>query len=69
MTIGNLVAIQQKNLKRLVAYSSIGQVGYMLVVIAAIGYGDAEVGRQRFDHACSCTSSATSCRPSRSSPP
>ncbi len=45
MTGGNLMAIQQSNLKRLVAYSSIGQVGYMLVVIAAIGYGDAEVGR------------------------
>ncbi|MCC7366619.1 MAG: NADH-quinone oxidoreductase subunit N [Dehalococcoidia bacterium] len=45
MLIGNLVAIQQTNLKRLVAYSSIGQVGYMLIVIAAIGYGDAEVGR------------------------
>ena len=38
------IAIQQKSLKRLVAYSSIGQVGYMLVVIAAIGYGDAKVG-------------------------
>lgn len=45
MTAGNLLAIQQQNLKRLVAYSSIGQVGYMLVVIAAIGYGDAELGR------------------------
>ncbi len=41
MTAGNLIAIQQTNLKRLVAYSSIGQVGYMLVAIAAIGYGDA----------------------------
>ena len=41
MTAGNLLAIQQTNLKRLVAYSSIGQVGYMLVAIAAIGYGDA----------------------------
>ncbi|MCY3602233.1 MAG: NADH-quinone oxidoreductase subunit N, partial [Chloroflexi bacterium] len=41
MTAGNLLAIQQSNLKRLVAYSSIGQVGYMLVAIAAIGYGDA----------------------------
>ena len=40
MTLGNLVAIQQSSLKRLVAYSSIGQVGYMLVVIAAIGYAD-----------------------------
>ncbi len=45
MVLGNVLAIQQKSLKRLIAYSSIGQVGYMLVVIAAIGYGDAEVGR------------------------
>jgi len=44
MTVGNLIAIQQKNLKRLVAYSSIGQVGYMLITIAALGYGDAQVG-------------------------
>ncbi len=45
MTAGNLIAIQQRNLKRLVAYSSIGQVGYMLVVIAAIGYGDAATAK------------------------
>ncbi len=45
MTLGNLVAIQQSNLKRLVAYSSIGQVGYMLITVAAIGYGDAKVGQ------------------------
>ncbi len=45
MTGGNLIAIQQTSMKRLVAYSSIGQVGYMLVVVAAIGYGDAEIGR------------------------
>jgi len=45
MTLGNLVAIQQTNLKRLVAYSSIGQVGYMLISIAAIGYGDAGIGQ------------------------
>ena len=44
MTIGNLVAIQQSNLKRLIAYSSIGQVGYMLISIAAIGYGDSQGG-------------------------
>ncbi len=44
MTIGNLIAIQQSNLKRLLAYSSIGQVGYMLISIAAIGYGDAQGG-------------------------
>ncbi|MGK2964181.1 MAG: NADH-quinone oxidoreductase subunit N [Tepidiformaceae bacterium] len=45
MTFGNLIAIQQSNLKRLVAYSSIGQVGYMLIVIAAIGEGDLEIAR------------------------
>jgi NADH-quinone oxidoreductase subunit N len=45
MTGGNLIAIQQTSLKRLIAYSSIGQVGYMLVVVAAIGYGTAEVGQ------------------------
>lgn len=31
MTFGNLVAVQQKELKRLLAYSSIAQAGYMLV--------------------------------------
>ena len=46
IVVGNLVAIQQTDLKRLVAYSSIGQVGYMLVVIAAIGYGGAEIGEE-----------------------
>jgi NADH-quinone oxidoreductase subunit N len=44
MTLGNLIAIQQSNLKRLIAYSSIGQVGYMLITIGAIGYGDAQGG-------------------------
>jgi NADH-quinone oxidoreductase subunit N len=36
MAIGNLVAIQQHNVKRLLAYSSIAQVGYMLMGIAAL---------------------------------
>lgn len=36
MTVGNLVALQQHNIKRLLAYSSIGQVGFMLVGIAAL---------------------------------
>ncbi len=38
---GNLVAIPQKNFKRLLAYSSIAQAGYMLVGVAAgtaLGY-------------------------------
>src|SRR5574341_2279030 len=36
MALGNLVAIQQHNIKRLLAYSSIGQVGYLLMGIAAL---------------------------------
>jgi proton-translocating NADH-quinone oxidoreductase chain N len=35
MTLGNLVAITQKNVKRMLAYSSIAQVGYMLVGVLA----------------------------------
>lgn len=46
IVFGNLIAIQQTDLKRLVAYSSIGQVGYMLVVVAVIGYGDDEIAAQ-----------------------
>ncbi len=36
MTVGNLVAIAQRNIKRLLAYSSIGQVGFLLVGVAAL---------------------------------
>jgi NADH-quinone oxidoreductase subunit N len=36
MALGNLVALQQTNIKRLLAYSSIGQVGYLLVGLAAL---------------------------------
>lgn len=36
MVFGNLIALQQTNIKRLLAYSSIGQVGYMLMAIATI---------------------------------
>src|SRR3970282_1579798 len=36
MLVGNLVAMQQHNIKRLLAYSSIGQVGYMLMALAAL---------------------------------
>jgi NADH-quinone oxidoreductase subunit N len=35
MTVGNLVAIVQTNIKRLMAYSSITHVGYMLIGLAA----------------------------------
>ncbi|MDT7943276.1 MAG: NADH-quinone oxidoreductase subunit N [Dehalococcoidia bacterium] len=36
MLLGNLVALHQRNVKRLLAYSSIGQVGYLLAGIAAL---------------------------------
>src|SRR4051794_19532103 len=35
MVIGNAIGLQQKNLKRMLAYSSIGHAGYILVAIAA----------------------------------
>ncbi len=35
MTLGNLVALWQSNMKRMLAYSSIAQAGYMLVGLAA----------------------------------
>ena len=36
MTVGNLVALAQHNIKRLLAYSSIGQVGFLLLGIASL---------------------------------
>ncbi|MFO8058366.1 MAG: NADH-quinone oxidoreductase subunit N [bacterium] len=36
MTLGNFVAIAQKNLKRMLAYSSIAHAGYLLVGVTAI---------------------------------
>jgi NADH-quinone oxidoreductase subunit N len=35
MTVGNLVAIAQRNIKRMLAYSSIAHAGYILVGLAA----------------------------------
>ena len=35
MTLGNVVALVQTNVKRLLAYSTIGQAGYLLVGVAA----------------------------------
>jgi NADH-quinone oxidoreductase subunit N len=36
MTLGNFVAIQQNNIKRFLAYSSIAHAGYMLMAAAAL---------------------------------
>lgn len=36
MTLGNIVALSQNNVKRLLAYSSIAQAGYMLIGVAGV---------------------------------
>ena len=41
MLLGNLVALQQHNIKRLMAYSSIGQIGYLLMGIAGLSHNTA----------------------------
>ncbi len=42
MTLGNLVALTQNNVKRMLAYSSIAHTGYMLVGLAAYAAGRPE---------------------------
>ena len=37
MTAGNLIALVQRNIKRMLAYSSIAHAGYILVGVAALG--------------------------------
>ena len=37
MTVGNLAALRQQNVKRMLAYSSIAQAGYMLAAFAGAG--------------------------------
>ena len=37
MTIGNLIALRQTNIVRLLAYSSVAQAGYMLIPFAVLG--------------------------------
>ncbi len=38
MFLGNLLAITQSNIKRMLAYSSIAQAGYMLIGVTAFGF-------------------------------
>ncbi len=47
MTLGNVVAIPQANIKRMLGYSSIAQAGYLMVGLAAVGFSPAAdiVGR------------------------
>ena len=46
MTLGNLAALRQTNIVRMLAYSSIAQGGFMLVPFAAAGPRDADGGRR-----------------------
>jgi NADH-quinone oxidoreductase subunit N len=39
MTLGNLAAVRQENVKLMLAYSSIGHAGYLLVGVVASGLG------------------------------
>ena len=41
MTLGNLVAIAQRNVKRLLGYSAVAHAGYLLIGVAAAGQGGA----------------------------
>jgi NADH-quinone oxidoreductase subunit N len=41
MVIGNVTAIPQANIKRMLGYSSIAQAGYLLVGVATLGYAPA----------------------------
>jgi NADH-quinone oxidoreductase subunit N len=36
MTVGNLVAISQSNIKRMLAYSSVAQAGYIMIALAVM---------------------------------
>ena len=55
MTLGNLVALTQDNVKRMLAYSSIAHTGYMLVGLAAYAGG----ADRRASRACSTTAPPT----------
>jgi NADH-quinone oxidoreductase subunit N len=42
MTTGNILAIPQANIKRMLGYSSIAQAGYLMVGLAAMGVASAD---------------------------
>ncbi|MCL4451924.1 MAG: NADH-quinone oxidoreductase subunit NuoN [Candidatus Thermoplasmatota archaeon] len=48
MTYANISALSQNNLKRLLAYSSVAQAGYLILVLAVVGYAP---GTQAADYA------------------
>lgn len=48
MTVGNLVAIHQTNIKRMLAYSGIAHTGYILIGLASLGVGGAVLSNTIF---------------------
>ena len=48
MLVGNVIALAQSNIVRLLAYSSVAQAGYMLVPFAAGASGSAAVRHEAF---------------------
>ena len=51
MTVGNLIALRQQHIIRLLAYSGIAQSGYILVALALIDPGNPETNRQALESA------------------
>ncbi|HYN36183.1 MAG TPA: NADH-quinone oxidoreductase subunit N, partial [Actinomycetota bacterium] len=51
MTLGNLVALRQQQIIRLLAYSGIAQSGYVLVTLALIDPSNTDVNNQAFQSA------------------
>jgi NADH-quinone oxidoreductase subunit N len=51
MTVGNFIALRQRQIIRLLAYSGIAQSGYVLVAFALIDAGDIDASRQAFQSA------------------
>lgn len=48
MTVGNLAALQQKSVKRMLAYSSVAQAGYMMIGLAVAGQGTGSIAATIF---------------------
>ncbi len=60
MTVGNLAALGQDNIKRMLAYSSIAHTGYIMVGLVVFATADDPVDRlQPASRACSSTASPT----------
>jgi NADH-quinone oxidoreductase subunit N len=51
MTVGNLIALKQRHIIRLLAYSGIAQSGYVLVALALIDPGSPDANQQAFQSA------------------